>query len=95
MASATPTKDAEIKTRTYGSVKSQAAEVYAHWGLSLNDAINIFLVKSIDVGGLPFSMRLDSPNYEAHASVAYKAPLNEEGVAILPADWDEDEWRSA
>lgn len=84
-------KDTEIKTRTYSDVKSRASEIYARWGLSLNDAINIFLVKSIDVGGLPFNMRFEGPDYEALAPIAYKVPLNSEGVAVLPADWDDGE----
>lgn len=84
-------KDAEIKTRTYADVKARASEIYARWGLSLNDAINIFLVKSIDVGGLPFSMRPEGPSYEALSAVAFRAPLNADGVAVLPAEWDDDE----
>lgn len=91
MATATAAKNAEIKTRTYADVKSRAAEVYARWGLSLNDAINIFLVKSIDVGGLPFDMRPSAPSYESLSRIAYKASVNEDGVATLPADWDDDE----
>ncbi len=89
---AVPEKRAEIKTRTTSKVNSDAAAVYAHWGITLNDAINMFLVKSVEVGGLPFDLRPQLPSYEALASIAYKAPLNEEGVPVLPADWlDDDE----
>ena len=63
--------------------------MYARWGLSLNDAINTFLVKSIEVGGLPFDLRPETPPYDAIAAMAYKAPLNVEGVAVLPAEWDD------
>ncbi|MGI6032142.1 MAG: type II toxin-antitoxin system RelB/DinJ family antitoxin [Coriobacteriales bacterium] len=83
-------KRAEIKARTTDKVKREASDVYAHWGLTLNDAINMFLVKSIEVGGLPFELRTEHPTYEELRSVAYRAPLNEEGVAVLPADWDDD-----
>lgn len=84
-------KKAEIKTRTSHQVKTAASAVYAHWGLSLNDAINMFLVKSIEVGGLPFALRPEVPSYDAVAAMAYRAPLNSEGIAVLPADWDDDE----
>lgn len=80
---------AEIKTRTSDEVKREATEVYARWGLSLNDAINTFLVKSIEVGGLPFDLRPETISYDALAAKAYKAPLNAEGVAVLPAEWDD------
>lgn len=49
-------RSAEIKAYVVPDVKAQAADIYAHWGMSLSDAINAFLVKSIDVGGLPFDM---------------------------------------
>ncbi len=29
--------------------------------------------------------------YEVLEKLAYKAPLDENGVAILPADWDDEE----
>ncbi len=81
---------AEIKTRTSDEIKAGATEVYARWGLSLNDAINTFLVKSIEVGGLPFDLRPEVPSYDAIATRAYKAPLNADGIAVLPAEWDDD-----
>lgn len=91
MSTAVAPKRVEIKSRTREDVKSAAAEVYARWGLTLNDAINIFLVKSIEVGGLPFDMRPEMPSYDALAARAYKTPLNDDGVAVLPADWSDDE----
>lgn len=36
---------AEIKTRTSEEVKKEATEVYARWGLSLNDAISAIAYK--------------------------------------------------
>lgn len=89
MTTATAPKRAEIKTRTTDEVKKDATEVYARWGLSLNDAINTFLIKSIEVGGLPFDLRPEPSSYKALAATAYKAPVNTDGVAMLPVDWDD------
>ena len=89
MATAAVARRAEIKTRTTDEVKRSATEVYARWGLSLNDAINTFLIKSIEVGGLPFDLRPEVPAYDAIAAIAYKPELNAEGVAMLPAEWDD------
>lgn len=91
MATKAVARRAEIKTRTSDEVKKGATEVYARWGLSLNDAINAFLVKSIEVGGLPFDLRPEPPSYEAIAAIAYKPELNAEGVVVLPAEWDDDD----
>jgi DNA-damage-inducible protein J len=87
----TQRKDAEIKTRTYPSVKAQATQIYANWGITLNDAINMFLTKSIEVGGLPFNLRAEAPAYADIAKMAYKAPINNQGVAVLPASWDDND----
>ena len=84
-------RNSEGKYRTSAEVKEKAAEVYAKWGLSLSDAINVFLVKSIEVGGLPFAMRREPLAFEKIASAAYKAPRDKNGVPVLPADWDDDD----
>lgn len=81
----------EGKYRTSREVKEKATEIYSRWGLSLSDAINVFLVKSVDVGGLPFSMARNSPSFETLSTHAYKAPLDSNGIAILPRDWADDE----
>ena len=82
-------RSAEIKAYVVPDVKAQAAEIYAHWGMSLSDAINTFLVKSIDVGGLPFDMRAaPKPRYDA----ATVLPVDERwGSSVLPADMDSKE----
>lgn len=82
-------RSAEIKAYVVPDVKVQAAEIYAHWGMSLSDAINTFLVKSIDVGGLPFDMRIPSrPRYD----VAAVLPVDERwGSSVLPADMNSEE----
>ena len=60
----TMTRTAEVKTRTTAQIKADATAVYARWGISLSDAINIFLAKSIEVGGLPFNMRPETPTFD-------------------------------
>jgi DNA-damage-inducible protein J len=88
-ADAAAARRAEIKTRTSSEVKRKAAEVYARWGLSLYDAINTFLIKSIEVGGLPFDLRPEAPSFDAIAAKAYKPKLDAEGIAVRPAEWDD------
>ena len=87
----TTTRTAEVKTRTTAQIKADAAAVYARWGISLSDAINIFLAKSIEVGGLPFDMRPEIPTFDGLERYAYRPTLDANGVARLPEDWDDDE----
>ena len=81
-------RSAEIKAYVVPDVKAQAADVYAHWGMSLSDAINAFLVKSIDVGGLPFDMRVSTrPRYNPMNVV----PVDPRwGSSVLPADMNDE-----
>ena len=53
----TATKDAEIKFRTSDELKRQTRRVYDRWGLTLSEAFNLFMRKSVEVGGLPFDLR--------------------------------------
>ena len=87
----TNARSAEIKTRTTAQIKADASKVYAHWGISLSDAINIVLTKSIEVGGLPFDMRPSAPSFDGLGRYAYHPRLDPNGIAIPPEDWDEDE----
>ena len=89
MATATVLRNVEGKYRTSEETKNLASEIYARWGLSLSDAINVFLVKSVEVGGLPFEMRSSAPDYSTLSRLAHKAPIASDGIATLPADWDD------
>ena len=45
-------------------LRKQSEAVYAALGMSLGTAINVFLKKSVAVGGFPFDVRLDVPTKE-------------------------------
>ena len=87
----TMTRTAEVKIRTTAQIKADAAAVYARWGISLSDAINIFLAKSIEVGGLPFDMCPETPTFDGLERYAYRPTLDSNGIARLPGDWDNGE----
>ena len=57
-------KGATINIRTTNEIKSDAKQIYEQLGLDLSAAINVFLKKSIRMGGFPFSVTLDVPNEE-------------------------------
>ena len=77
--------------RIWSQTKADTAAVYARRGISLSDAINIFLAKSIDVGGLPFDMRPETPTFDGLERYAYRPTMDSNGVAQLPRDWDDGE----
>lgn len=50
----------QMNFRCDPEVKLGAEKAYSQWGLSLADAINVFMAKSIEVGGFPFAVRRDA-----------------------------------
>ncbi len=50
--------------RLDNNLKKQSEALYGELGLNLTTAINIFLRKSLSVGGLPFDVRIEEPNKE-------------------------------
>ncbi|MDR1323919.1 MAG: type II toxin-antitoxin system RelB/DinJ family antitoxin [Candidatus Margulisbacteria bacterium] len=56
-------KTASMYLRIDPAVKSKVETIYAHYGLSVTDAVNVFLYQSINVGGMPFNLRPENaPN---------------------------------
>ncbi len=62
-------KSATLNIRTDPAIKRQAERIYQSFGITLSDAVNIFLRKSIMEGGLPFDMRTSEPSAETLAAM--------------------------
>lgn len=63
-------KTATINMRVSPEVKADAESIFSSLGMTLTEAINIFLHKSIIEGGLPFEVR--QPHYNAATEKAMK-----------------------
>ena len=50
------TKTATFRMRMNPQMKEQAEQLFESCGLTLTDAVNIFLRQSINAGGLPFKV---------------------------------------
>lgn len=57
---ATAPKNGTFQMRINPEIKAQAEKIYANCGLTLTDAVNIFIQQSINVGGLPFIVTQNS-----------------------------------
>ena len=58
-----------INMRISPEIKGEVDSILARLGLSTTDAINIFLSQVILRGGLPFEVRLPSPNDTTRAAM--------------------------
>jgi len=63
-------KTANINVRIDPETKADAEKLYANFGITVTDAINIFLHQSLIVGGLPFEMK--QPHYNSTTEEAMK-----------------------
>lgn len=53
-------------------VKAKVENIYAHCGMTLTDAVNIFIQQSINIGGMPLLVTQNS-----------KEALKQQAIAIL------------
>lgn len=62
-------KTANINLRIDPETKYLAEKLFSSFGITLTDAINIFLHKSIMEGGLPFEVKQSHYNKETEAAM--------------------------
>ena len=63
-------KTASLNIRLDSEVKKNAEAVYSRYGLSLAEAVTVFVHQSCNVGGMPFDLRPKRPNAETLAAMA-------------------------
>ena len=59
-----------LQLRIDDTLRKEAADIYARLGLDLPTAIRMFLTRSVQVRGVPFSMVLTEEEYKAGDAVA-------------------------
>jgi len=52
-------KTSSLYIRIDPEIKREVESIYKRYGMSLTDAINIFIYQSRNVGGLPFNLRIE------------------------------------
>lgn len=57
-----------IQLRVSDELKEEATELYKKLGLDLSSAIRMFLMRSVDVNGIPFSTVIEEPKITTRAS---------------------------
>ncbi len=74
-------KSSSFQMRINPEVKAQAEAVFATYGLTLTDAVNIFIQQSLNTNGLPFLLSPENAEYLKAKSVARL-------MAEVQAGWD-------
>lgn len=68
-------KTTSFQMRINPEIKKRAEDIYANCGMTLTDAINIFIQQSINIEGLPFLVTQSS-----------KEALREQAITLLMAE---------
>ena len=56
-------------------VKADFEAIYSQYGMSITDAINVFLYQSRNIDGLPFDLHPQKPNAETLAAMKEETKL--------------------
>ncbi|MEG0839727.1 MAG: type II toxin-antitoxin system RelB/DinJ family antitoxin [Hydrogenoanaerobacterium sp.] len=62
-------KTANLNIRIDPDTKAQAERLYSQFGITITDAVNMFLSQSVIYGGLPFELKLNKPNADTIAAL--------------------------
>jgi len=63
-------RTAVLNIRIEPEVKADAEDLFGSFGLTVTDAVNVFLRQSLMRGGFPFDVALYRPNAATRAAVA-------------------------
>lgn len=63
-------KTASLNIRIDPETKSRAEQLFGSFGITVTDAVNMFLRQSLMVGGLPFELK--QPRYNAETEAAMR-----------------------
>ena len=68
-------KTSTFQMRINPEIKSEAERIFSQCGLTLTDAVNVFLQQTLNIGGMPFIVTSDS-----------KEALRNQAIAILMSE---------
>ena len=80
-----------LQLRIDDTLRKEASDVYSQLGLDLPTAIRMFLTRSVQVRGIPFSMILPEENYKATVAVAAMKRMSSDAENAGVADMTLDE----
>ena len=75
-----------LQLRIDANLKQEASEIYSQLGLDLPTAIRMFLKRSVQVRGIPFSMILPDEDYKAEAAIAAMKRMSKDAEKADIAD---------
>ena len=79
--------DAVLQVRIDSELKKEAEELYRRLGISIADAVRMFVVQSLETQGLPFEVKL-GPSRKLHAYGIASKYADPEKVPLEKTAWE-------
>lgn len=83
-------KTASLNIRVEPETKTKAEALFSNFGITLSDAVTIFLNQSIIDGGLPFQVKLGTPNSTTIAAMREAESNDAPGRFASPKEMFDD-----
>jgi len=83
--------DCVVRSRIDPHVKAEAAQIFGDMGLTLSEAIRVFLYQSVAENGIPFSInRPNATTRNALEAIKRGEGLEKTSLDQLTKDWDKE-----
>ncbi len=82
---------ATLSVNVDDDVKRQSERLFKSMGLNLSTAVNVFLRKALQEGGMPFKLTAGVRGQWVDPQYVLSPQRAADGSAVLPVDWDDDE----
>lgn len=81
-------RTATINVRVSPEIKQKSENLFARFGITVSDAVNIFLHQALYEGGLPFELKQEIPNTELTAALEESEKIAKDPTAKTYTDVD-------
>lgn len=82
--------DCIVRSRINPKIKEEAIKVFEHMGLTLSEAIRIFIYQSVAEHKIPFSIKIpNATTLTAMQEAADRKHLKKTSLKQLKMDWDD------
>ena len=82
-------KTANLNIRIDPKIKKEAEKLFSNFGMTISDAVNIFIHQSLLSEGLPFPLKLPKPNATTLAAMEEIEDLVNKKTSSPPQSVDE------
>lgn len=82
-------KSSNLNIRIDPNIKEQAEQLFSQFGITITDAVNMFIYQSLNYGGIPFELKTYKPNAATLAAIEEAEELSKNPNAKTYSNFSE------